>query len=157
MKITFYQPGIFKNHEKKQYYKMHLKLEFTILIDFSVELGYLCSFSKSGNPQIYPYVQGGRKRMWKPVIYFEILLDLVCILNFLSNFSTCSIQQIHSGSQHPSFLPALFFLFLKGFVGKKRAHSFEKILLPHSSICIRGILALLQLMKYLMRHNSRSF
>lgn len=139
---------------------MHLKLEFTILMDFSVESGYLGSFSKSGNTQVYPYLRGGRIRMLKSVIYFEILLDFVCILNFLSNFSTCNIWLMHFGSQHPSLFPALFFLFLKGFFVKllrKRTCSFEIMLLPGSDICIRRILSLLQLMKYLMRHDSGSF
>ena len=54
LKIAFYYPGIFKIHEKKVYYKTHLKLEVTTIMDFSEESGCLCPFSKSGHPQIYP-------------------------------------------------------------------------------------------------------
>lgn len=160
MKITFYHPGIFKNHEKKQYYKMHVNLEFTILMDFSVESGYLCSFSKSGNPQVYPYVQGERIRILKPVIYFEILLDFFASLVF-SAILTCSIRLIHFVSQHPSFLTALFFLFLKGFVGKitqKEGTDFEKIFFYLIQTCVlKGFQLFIQFIKYSMRHDSGSF
>lgn len=98
MKIAFYYPGIFKIHEKKVYYKTHLKLEVTTITDFSVESGCLCPFSKSGHPQIYLYVQNDATGMSKSVIYFEILLLLIGILEFLSNFCSCFLLLIHLGS-----------------------------------------------------------
>lgn len=98
------------------YYKTHLKLDVATLMDFSVVSGCLCIFSNLGILRFILYVQGGTIWMLKLVIYFEILLDFICILKFLSNFSTCSLLLIYFGSQSPSFLLAFLFLFLKGFI-----------------------------------------
>lgn len=116
MKIAFYYPGIFKIHEKKVYYKTHLNLEVATITDFSVESGGLCPFRKSGHPQVYLYVQNDETGMSKSVIYFEVLLYLIGILEFLSNFLQLFPSVNISWVSTPFSLCSS--LFPKGFVGK---------------------------------------
>lgn len=130
-------------------------------MDFSEESGCLCPFSKSGHPQIYP-------------LYTERCNRDVKISHLLWDFNASHLhpwdsqQFLHLPSSvntfqvsNPFFSPcSSLSVFLKVFLVifcRKWLHSFEKFLLFHTAISIRGFPALSSCVKYLMRYNSRDF